>query len=129
MPLFVILASKIIPDLNFKKAYPVRVPQVILFNNQSDIQMFIHDLEEQFWIFWTYFPFEVVSAKLPFQSVENTGLVQVTLEEKITTKIDQENSRCSVYNQNDFIECYKKELWTMLKPKMNCSFAGKVEAA
>ena len=111
---------------HFKEAYPVRVPQLILFNNHTDIQMFIHNSGEEFWIFWTHFPYEVISAKLPFQSGGNTGLVQVTLDEKIMTKIDRENARCHVYNQSDeFIECCKKELWTMLRPKLNCSFAGK----
>ncbi len=58
--------------------------------------MFIHDNEEEFWLFWVYFPYEVISEKLPFKSGGNTSLVQVMLEEKITTKIDRENARCKV---------------------------------
>lgn len=87
-----------------------------------DIQIFLHNEGEEFWLVATEFPIDVVSVNLPVESMENIALIQISLTEKTTTQIDRKTVPCQFYNQNtEFTDCSKEKLWTLLKPIINCT--------
>ena len=92
--------------------------------NLWDVQIFIHNEEEEFWLLWTEFPFEVISARLQLVSGENMALAQISLMEKKTVQINNLHFPCKLYNSKDFIECSKQQLLQMLMPRINCTVAG-----
>jgi len=86
--------------------------------------MFLHYEGEEFWLVWSEFPTEMASARLPLESGENTSYIQISLNEKSSTQLDKKTAPCKLYKQNtEFIDCSKKQIWELLKPKINCTFA------
>jgi hypothetical protein len=52
-------------------------------------------------------------------------MVMFSPMEKETTQLKTEHYDCKPYNdESEFIVCYKKQLWNVLNPKINCSIAG-----
>ena len=95
-----------------------------MLNNLWDVQIFIHNDEEEFWLMWTEFPFEVISARLQLVSGENMALAQISVMEKKTVQINKAHFPCKSYNSIEFIECSKQQLLVILMPKINCTIAG-----
>ena len=56
--------------LRYKKIFssqiglPVNVPLYIMLNNSWDVQLFIHNEEEEFWLMWSEFPYEIIYKRL-----------------------------------------------------------------
>ena len=84
----------------------------------------MHNEGEEFWLVGIDFPVEMVSARLPLESGGNMALTSIHLNEKVTTQINRKTAPCALYKQsNEFIECGKKQLWSLLKPRINCTIA------
>ena len=66
-----------------------------------------------------------MAVKLPFKTDINTSLVMVSLMEKQTTQLKTEHYNCEHYNdESEFVDCSKKQLWNVLRPKISCLIAG-----
>ena len=72
----------------------------------------------------TDYPYEIISTKLQLESGGNMTFVKMSLIEKQTVHINKEHFPCKSYTSAEFIECSKKQIWTMLMPKINCTIAG-----
>ena len=100
--------------------------EYILFKKNFDLQLIIHNEDEEFWLIWSnFFPHQAIREKLPFQSGGNTSFVAITLTEKVTTQIDRKNVPCKIYSQeSDFVHCCKEKIWSILLPTINCKIVG-----
>ena len=107
-----------------QRGLPVNVPLYIMLNNSWDVQLFIHNEEEEFWLMWSEFPYEIISKRLEFESGGNMAVAQISMMEKQTLRINKEHFPCQSYTSEEFITCAKQQLWFMLMPSVNCTVAG-----
>ena len=112
--------------VNFlQEKQPAKKPLFLFLNKNWDLQIFLHNEGEEFWLAGPDFPIEIISVRLPVESGGNMALTQIYLNEKKTTQIDRTTAPCVFYKQNnEFIECGKKQIWELIKSRINCSIAN-----
>ena len=95
-----------------------------MLNKFWDVQIFIHNDEEEFWLVWTDFPYKVISARLQLESGGNMSLILISIIEQQSDQINKELSPCKSYTSTEFIECSKQQLWLQMMSRINCTIAG-----
>ena len=78
-----------------------------------DLTLFIHSIEDEFWINFSWFPTLISKVFLTVKSLEDVAIGILHLTEKEMTKMNQENVPCKTYEKtknphSKFIDCRKK---------------------
>jgi len=60
----------------------------IFLKKNLDLQLFLHNEGEEFWLVGPDFPVEMASTRLPVESGGNLALTQIYLSERMTIQID-----------------------------------------
>ena len=106
----------------FQEKVSEKSQDLLIFNRYWDIQMFIHNPGEEFWLFWTSFPIEIVNSRLPVKTDDELSLIEIYLTETLTTKLSHQNSPCKPYtNDFSFKKIFKEQLWRILGANINCT--------
>jgi hypothetical protein len=84
------------------------------FKKTFDLTLFIHSIEDEFWINFAWYPINFVEIILTAKSLEDAGLGTLYLTEKEVTKINQESIPCKEYEKtrnphSKFLDCHKKQ--------------------
>jgi len=60
----------------------------------------------------------------PVESGGNVAFTQIYLNEKMTTQINRQTAPCAFYKErSEFVDCGKKQIWEMIKTRINCTIA------
>ena len=84
---------------------------------------------QEFWLINSNFPYTATTLNLEVQSKEGNSIGLLTLNEVETKTLNQKNKICKMYQDSDFIGCYKNLTFTLLKEKISCLIPGLEEFA
>jgi hypothetical protein len=87
---------------------------LLKFKKTFDITLFIHSIDDEFWINFGWYPTLYSEMFLAVKSLEDARFASLHLTEKEVTKISQENFRCKEYEKTDnphsqFVDCHKRQ--------------------
>jgi hypothetical protein len=92
-----------------------------------DLQIYVHQKGEEFWLSTYEFPTEIVMFKLKTKNASDMIIFGATIKEKETTLLNNENNICQSYSEKqseNFVGCCKAKVEEKLKSAINCTIPG-----
>jgi len=97
------------------------------FKKDFDLQIYMHQNGEEFWLSLHDFPTEVVMFRLKIKNEIEMRVFGLIIREKETTLLSNENNLCESYDEDksqNFVSCCKAKLDEYLKSTINCTIPG-----